>query len=78
LLVNTTLVFAHEHDFAETKQLIDSEIICDKLSDEQLEVKILALPEEFQEEIDLFEIGDFEVFEEATPCLMTVRRTNGN
>ncbi len=37
LLLNINLVFAHEHDFAETKQLIDSEISCEKLTDEQLE-----------------------------------------
>ncbi len=37
LLLNISLAFAHEHNFAETKQLIDSEISCDKLSDEQLE-----------------------------------------
>ncbi len=37
LLLNINLVFAHEHDFAETKQLVDSGISCDKLTDEQLE-----------------------------------------
>ena len=37
LSVNISLVFAHEHNFAETKQLIDSGIGCDKLTDEQLE-----------------------------------------
>src|SRR3990167_6025835 len=37
LLVNLGLVYAHEHDFAETKQLIDSGISCDKLTDKQLE-----------------------------------------
>lgn len=37
LLFNITAVFAHEHNFAETKQLIDSKISCDKLSEEQLE-----------------------------------------
>ncbi len=37
LLLNISLVFAHEHDFAETKQLIDSGISCDKLTDEQFE-----------------------------------------
>ena len=37
LLLNISLVFAHEHNFAETKQLIDSGISCDKLTDEQLE-----------------------------------------
>ena len=36
-LLNVSPVFAHEHDFTETKQLIDSEINCDKLTDEQLE-----------------------------------------
>ena len=37
LLVNIGIVFAHEHDFAETKQIIDSGVSCDKLTDEQLE-----------------------------------------
>jgi len=37
LLLSVSLVSAHEHDFAETKQLIDSGISCDKLADEQLE-----------------------------------------
>ena len=37
LLLNTNLVFAQEHNIAETKQLIDSEISCDNLTDEQLE-----------------------------------------
>ncbi len=37
LLLNISLVFAHEHNFDETKQLIDSGISCDKLIDEQLE-----------------------------------------
>jgi len=37
LLTNISLVYAQEHNFAETKQLIDSGISCDKLSDEQLE-----------------------------------------
>ena len=36
-LLGVGIVFAHEHNFAETKQLIDSGISCDKLSDEQLE-----------------------------------------
>lgn len=36
-LLNISSVFAHEHDFTETKQLIDSGISCDKLTDEQLE-----------------------------------------
>ncbi len=38
LLSWTSLVFADVHNFAETKQLIDSGISCDKLTDEQLEV----------------------------------------
>jgi len=37
LLLNINLVFAHEHNFTETKQLIDSGISCDKLTEEQLE-----------------------------------------
>ena len=37
LLLSVSLVSAHEHNFAETKQLIDSGISCDKLTDEQLE-----------------------------------------
>ena len=37
LLLSVSLVFAPEHDFDETKQLIDSGIGCDKLTDEQLE-----------------------------------------
>ncbi len=37
LLLSINFVSAHEHDFAETKQLIDSGISCDKLIDEQLE-----------------------------------------
>src|SRR3989344_3532727 len=37
LLLNVSLVFAHEHNFAETKQIIDSGISCDKLTDEQFE-----------------------------------------
>ena len=37
LFLNLSLVSAHEHDFNETKQLIDSGISCDKLIDEQLE-----------------------------------------
>lgn len=37
LLLNMSLVFAHEHNFAETKHLIDSGIGCDKLTDEQFE-----------------------------------------
>ncbi len=38
LLLNINAVFAHEHNFNETKQLIDSEISCDNLTDEQLEI----------------------------------------
>ncbi len=37
LLLSVSLVSAHEHNFTETKQLIDSAISCDKLTDEQLE-----------------------------------------
>ena len=37
ILVSTGLVSADEHNFAETKQFIDSGISCDKLTDEQLE-----------------------------------------
>ncbi len=37
LLLSVSLVSAHEHNFNETKQLIDSGISCDKLTDEQLE-----------------------------------------
>lgn len=37
LFLNVSSVFAHEHNFDETKQLIDSGISCDKLTDEQLE-----------------------------------------
>lgn len=37
LLLNISLVLAHEHDFNETKQLVDSGISCDKFTDEQLE-----------------------------------------
>ena len=37
LLLNISLASAHEHNFAESKQLIDSGISCDKLTDEQLE-----------------------------------------
>ena len=33
LLLNISLASAHEHNFAETKQLIDSGISCDKLTD---------------------------------------------
>ncbi len=37
LLLSVSLVSAHEYNFNETKQLIDSGINCDKLTDEQLE-----------------------------------------
>ncbi len=37
LLLNINVIFAHEHNFNETKQIIDSEVSCDKLTDEQLE-----------------------------------------
>lgn len=37
LLLSISLVSAHEHNFAETKKLIDSKISCDRLTDEQLE-----------------------------------------
>ena len=37
LLLGVSLVSAYEHDFDEIKQLIDSGISCDKLTDEQLE-----------------------------------------
>ncbi len=37
LLLSINFVSAYEHDFAETKQLIDSGISCDKLTYEQLE-----------------------------------------
>ena len=37
LLLNISSVLAYEHNLAETKQLIDSEIGCDKITDEQLE-----------------------------------------
>ncbi len=37
LLLSISLVSAHEHNFDETKQLIDSGVSCDKLTDEQLE-----------------------------------------
>ncbi len=37
LLLSVSLVSAHEHNFDETKQLIDSGISCDKLTDEQFE-----------------------------------------
>ena len=38
ILMGMGLVFAYEHDFDDAKQLIDSEISCDELSDEQLEM----------------------------------------
>lgn len=38
LLLSIGLVSAHEHNREEAKQLIDSKIDCDKLSDEQLEM----------------------------------------
>ena len=37
LLLSISLVSAHEHNFAETKKLIDSKTSCDKLTDEQFE-----------------------------------------
>jgi|SRR3989344_930097 len=37
IMLSSSLVFAHKHNFDETKQLIDSGISCDKLTDEQLE-----------------------------------------
>ncbi|MBS3051920.1 MAG: hypothetical protein J4428_00925 [Candidatus Aenigmarchaeota archaeon] len=37
LLLSMGLVFAHEHNFNETKQLMDSGISCDKITNEQLE-----------------------------------------
>ncbi len=37
LLFSVDLVFAHEHNFNETKQLMDSGIGCDKLTNKQLE-----------------------------------------
>ncbi len=37
LLLNISLAYAHEQDFNATKQLIDSEISCNELSEEQLE-----------------------------------------
>lgn len=37
LLLSLIIVSAHEHDFSETKRLIDSEIDCNELSDEQFE-----------------------------------------
>jgi putative membrane protein len=38
LLLSISLVSAHNHNLDEAKQLIGSEIACDKLSDEQLEM----------------------------------------
>ncbi len=37
LLLNINLILAHGHNFNETKQLIDSGISCDELTEEQLE-----------------------------------------
>ena len=37
LLLSSGIAFAQEHDFEKTKQLIESEISCANLSDEQLE-----------------------------------------
>ncbi|MEK6862037.1 MAG: hypothetical protein AABY07_08790 [Nanoarchaeota archaeon] len=37
IMLNIGLVYAQEHDFAEIKELIDSGISCDKLTEEQLE-----------------------------------------
>ncbi len=37
LLLSMNVIFAHENNFNETKQLIDSKISCDELNDEQLE-----------------------------------------
>ncbi len=37
LLLSIIVVFAHEHNFAEAKQLIDSGVSCNNLNDEQLE-----------------------------------------
>lgn len=37
LLLNIGIVLAHENNFNETKQLVNSGISCDKLTDEQLE-----------------------------------------
>ena len=37
LLLNISIASAHEHNFAETKQLIDSDISCDKLTNKQFE-----------------------------------------
>ncbi len=37
LLLSLGIVSANEHDFSETKQIIDSGISCDKITDEQLE-----------------------------------------
>ena len=33
IMLSSSLVFAHKHNFDETKQLIDSGISCDKLTD---------------------------------------------
>ena len=37
LLLNIGIASAHEHNFDETKQLIDSGVSCDKLTDDELE-----------------------------------------
>ncbi len=37
LLLSMSIVYAHEHNSEEAKQLIDSEVDCDELSNEQLE-----------------------------------------
>ena len=37
MILLSNIVSAHQHDFSETKQIIDSGISCDKLTDEQLE-----------------------------------------
>ena len=47
LLLSISIVSAHEHDFSETKQLIDSGVSCDKLTGEQLE----AVGEYFMEQM---------------------------
>ncbi|PIN94673.1 hypothetical protein COU53_02550 [Candidatus Pacearchaeota archaeon CG10_big_fil_rev_8_21_14_0_10_30_48] len=38
LVLVAGLVSAHEHDFTEAKQLVDSGVSCDNLTDEQLEM----------------------------------------
>ena len=37
MILLSSIVSAHQHNLSETKQIIDSGISCDKLSDEQLE-----------------------------------------